>query len=194
MNFELTPSSWLTNYGDYLYSFCRLRVSHAETAEDLVQETLLTAYKAKDTFRGESAEITWLVSILKNKITDYYRRKNILKDAGDYLELSDKESIGDFFDPANGHWQRGAAPQTWNDADAALLEAEFENVLGRCLEKMPPKLAPVFMARFFDEEDSETICKVHGLSASNYWVIIHRAKVLLRACLEKNWFLTKTTR
>ncbi len=185
------PSSWLTQYGDYLYSFCRLRVGHAETAEDLVQETLLSAYKARDSFKGQSTEITWLVSILKNKITDYYRKKDILRDAGSYLEESDREFAGDFFDAGNGHWLRSAAPQAWVQADSAVINEEFEAVMGKCLQKMPPKLAPVFMARFFDDEEAETICKVHGISPSNYWVIIHRAKVMLRACLEKNWFLTK---
>ena len=194
MNLELLnsdPSSWLTQYGDYLYSFCRLRVGHAETAEDLVQETLLSAYKARDSFKGQSTEITWLVSILKNKITDYYRKKDIRRDAGSYLEGSDQEFAGDFFDAGNGHWLRSAAPQAWVQADSAVINEEFEAVMGKCLQKMPPKLAPVFMARFFDDEEAETICKVHGISPSNYWVIIHRAKVMLRACLEKNWFLTK---
>ncbi len=196
MNLELLnsdPSSWLTQYGDYLYSFCRLRVGHAETAEDLVQETLLSAFKARDSFKGQSSEITWLVSILKNKITDYYRKKDILRDAGSYLEGSDQEFAGDFFDAGNGHWLRSAAPQAWVQADSAVINEEFETVMGKCLQKLPQKLAPVFMARFFDDEEAETICKVHGISPSNYWVIIHRAKVMLRACLEKNWFNSKMT-
>lgn len=193
-NHPLDPSSWLSRYGDYLYSFCRLRVSDADTAEDLLQETMLTAYKARDTFRGQSSEITWLVSILRNKITDHYRKKDVLREAGDFSEWTQKESIDNFFDHATGHWLSETAPRAWDSADSSLLKDEFEDVLGQCLQKMPSKLAPVFMARFFDEEEAETICKVHGLSPSNYWVILHRARVMLRACLEKNWFLTKNPR
>jgi RNA polymerase sigma-70 factor (ECF subfamily) len=185
----LNPDSWLTSYGDYLFSYCMLRINHRETAEDLVQDTLISAFRSKDSFKGESSEVTWLVAILKNKIIDYYRKKDILKDAQDYLKSTDGSFYENFFDPGDGHWLRDAAPRAWNSpADASVENDEFQRVLQACVQKMPPKLVPVFVAKFFDEEDSETICKVHNISPSNYWVIIHRAKVLIRACLEKNWF------
>jgi RNA polymerase sigma-70 factor (ECF subfamily) len=192
---HLDPDSWLNSYGDYLFSYCMVRINHRETAEDLVQETLLSAFRSRDGFKGESSEATWLVAILKNKIVDYYRKKDILKETKDYLESTDGDFSKSFFDPNDGHWLRDATPQTWNaPADADMDQAEFQNVLRACVHKMPPKLVPVFIAKFFDEEDSETICKVHSISTSNYWVIIHRAKVLVRACLEKNWFLTKVSK
>lgn len=189
---DLHPEKWLPDYGDYLYSYCLQRVNHTQTAEDLVQETLVSAIKARESFKGESSEVTWLVAILKNKITDYYRKKDVLKEAAQYLETTEKEFTSDYFDSSNGHWLREAAPQSWGDgADAAVEKTEFDEVMQKCISKMSPKLAPVFIARYFDDEDSETICKVHGLSPSNYWVIMHRAKLSLRACLEKNWFLPK---
>lgn len=188
----LNPDSWLKSYGDYLFSYCMLRVNHRETSEDLVQETLISAFKARDTFRGDSSEATWLVTILKNKIIDHYRKKDVLKDAEDYLSSTDRDFSKNFFDPENGHWLREASPQAWDlAADFNIEQAEFNEVLQACVHKMPPKLVPVFIAKFFDDEDSETICKVHNISPSNYWVIIHRAKVLIRACLEKRWFLKK---
>jgi RNA polymerase sigma-70 factor (TIGR02943 family) len=167
------------------------RVNHSQTAEDLIQEALMSALKAQATFKGESSELTWLVAILKNKITDYYRKKDILKEATGYLEATEQDFSEGFFDNQNGHWLPESAPREWGDsADAEIEKAEFGAVMQKCLEKMPPKLAPVFIARYFDYEDSDAICKVHQLSSSNYWVILHRAKVLLRACLEKNWFLS----
>ncbi|HZY81588.1 MAG TPA: sigma-70 family RNA polymerase sigma factor [Cyclobacteriaceae bacterium] len=179
----LNPDSWLTSYGDYLFSYCMIRVNHRETAEDLVQETLISAFRSKDSFKGESSEATWLVAILKNKIIDHYRKRDVLKDVQYYLESTEEDFSKNFFDASNGHWLRDAAP-----ADLNIEQGEFEKILLGCVHKMPPKLVPVFIAKFFDEEDSETICKVHNISSSNYWVIIHRAKVLVRACLEKNWF------
>lgn len=188
----LNPDSWLKSYGDYLFSYCMLRVNHRETAEDLVQETLISAFRARDTFRGDSTEATWLITILKNKIIDHYRKKDVLRDADDYLSSTDSDFSENFFDAANGHWLRQAAPGAWSDAaDSGVEQREFQEVMQACIHKMPPKLVPVFIAKFFDDEDSETICKVHNISASNYWVIIHRAKVLIRACLEKRWFLKK---
>jgi RNA polymerase sigma-70 factor (TIGR02943 family) len=188
----LNPDSWLKSYGDYLFSYCMMRINHRETAEDLVQETLISAFRARESFKGESTEATWLIAILKNKIIDHYRKKDVLKDAKDYLESTDNDFSKNFFDPENGHWLREASPQAWAvSADTDVERSEFTEVLRDCVHKMPAKLVPVFIAKFFDDEDSDTICKVHNISSSNYWVIIHRAKVLIRACLEKNWFLTK---
>lgn len=167
-----------------------MKVSNRETAEDLVQETFVSAIKAKDSFKSGSSEKTWLVAILKNKIIDYYRKKDVLKNTSDYLNETADDFNKYFFEKQNGHWLKEAGPHTWQEsADSTIHQEEFDKVVLGCVEKMPSKLIPVFMAKFLDDEDSETICKVHNISASNYWVIIHRAKVLIRSCLEKNWFL-----
>lgn len=186
----LSPESWLVAHGDYLFSYALLKVSHKETAEDIVQETFVSAIKAKDTFKGDSSEKTWLVAILKNKIIDYYRKKDVLRYTTGYIAETEDDFSKHFFEKSNGHWLKDVAPKLWTEsADAALNRAEFDKVVQSCIQKMPTKLIPVFIAKFLDEEDSDTICKVHNISSSNYWVIIHRAKVLIRSCLEQNWFL-----
>ena len=169
-----------------------LKVGNATTAEDLVQDTFLSAIRANDSFKGDSSEKTWLVAILKNKIIDYYRKRDVLKNTSEYLSETEADFSQHFFDTSNGHWLRSVSPQTWSDsADTNINNAEFNNILQLCIHKMPGRLVPVFLSRFIDEEDSEKTCKVHNISPSNYWVIIHRAKVLIRSCLEKNWFLSK---
>jgi len=186
----LRPAEWLKNYGDYLYSFALIKVSNKETAEDLVQDTFIAAFKAKDTFREDSSEKTWLTAILKNKIIDHYRKKDVLKDAVDYITNTEAEFDSHFFDGNNGHWLDNSVPGNWNEsADKKVNQLEFNMVLQYCMQKMPPKLVPVFTAKFLDGDASEDICKVFNITSSNYWVIIHRAKVLMRSCLEKKWFL-----
>lgn len=191
MNEALLPSKWLQLYGDFLFSLALLKTGNKELAEDLVQETFLAAIKAKETFRGNSTEKTWLVAILKNKIVDHYRKKNVLKRADDYLTTTEQSFHNSFFsseESSFGHWTKEASPLDWkNGADAAVNSKEFYKILQECIDKLPPKLVPVFLARFIDEEDAEMICKEFDLSPSNYWVIVHRAKVLMRSCLEKNW-------
>lgn len=190
MNHHLEPSQWLDRYGDYLFSLAFLKLNNRETAEDMVQETFVSALKAKDSFRNESAEKTWLVAILNNKIIDHYRKKDVLKDAGDYLPETENSFSSHFFDPATGHWLDNTGPASWKEAaDKKVNRSEFYKIIRYCVEKMPPKLVPVFLAKFLEEEDSEKICKDLKITPSNYWVIIHRAKVLMRSCLEKNWFL-----
>jgi len=168
-----------------------LKVGNSSTAEDLVQDTFFSAIRAKDTFKGDSSEKTWLVAILKNKIIDHYRKKDILKNTTQYIGEAQEDFSKHFFDASNGHWLRDAAPHVWpGSADASMNEDEFNRTLHACIHKMPQRLVPVFMAKFIDNEDSEETCKVHNITPSNYWVIIHRAKVLMRSCLEKNWFLS----
>jgi RNA polymerase sigma-70 factor (ECF subfamily) len=193
MSNVLNPADWLRLYGDYLFSLAILKTGNKELAEDLVQETFFSAIKAKEGFKGDSNEKTWLTSILKNKIIDHYRKKNVLNEADDYLASTEQNFHNSFFSSADenfGHWTKEAAPQEWkaSGADNILNNKEFFKILQYCIEKMPAKLVPVFLAKFIDEEESEIICKDFNITPSNYWVIIHRAKVLMRSCLEKNWF------
>jgi len=191
MSEALQPSKWLQLYGDFLFSLAMLKTGNKELAEDLVQETFLAAVKAKETFKGNSSEKTWLTAILKNKIIDHYRKKDVLKKADDYLASTEQSFHNSFFsseEASFGHWTKEAAPLEWKKgADAVVNSKEFYKILQDCIDKLPPRLVPVFLARFIDEEDAEVICKEFDLSSSNYWVIVHRAKVLMRSCLEKNW-------
>jgi RNA polymerase sigma-70 factor (TIGR02943 family) len=187
----LQPQNWLNNYGDYLYSVAFIKVNNKEVAEDLVQDTFLSAFKAREQFRSGSTEKTWLTAILKNKIIDHYRKNDVLKDVTGYLSETESGFNRHFFEDNNGHWLDNALPAAWKELpDAKINKNEFNKIIQYCISKMPPKLVPVFIARFLDDGDSETICKDYNITSSNYWVIIHRAKVLIRSCLEKNWFLT----
>ncbi len=189
-NAALKPELWISAHGDYLYSYCILRVENVQVAEDLIQDVFLSAWNAKDTFRGGSSERTWLVSILKNKIIDHYRKRKPAAESLSDVETADERLYGRFFSVSDGHWLRESVPGEWGDgADDEVNRNEFARVLQMCISKMPESLIPIFVAKYLDDEDAQTICKVHGISSSNYWVILHRAKLLIRACLEKNWFL-----
>lgn len=188
-----SPTQWVQQYGDYLFSIAMLKVGNKETAEDLVQETFISAIKAKDSFKENSSVKTWLAAILKNKVIDYYRKKDVLKQVTEYIDDTQNSFSDSFFDQASGHWLPETFPQVWaEEADSTVNRNEFYKILEYCIHKMPKKLVPVFTARFLDNEDTDIICKDFNISPSNYWVIIHRAKVLMRNCLEKNWFLSSS--
>ncbi len=57
-----------------------------------------------------------------------------------------------------------------------------------CLGTLPELQAEVFSLRVMDDVKSEEICKVLSISSTNLWVLLHRARALLRACLEAKWF------
>ncbi len=177
---------WVEEYSDALFKFARVRVGDRETAKDLVQETFLSALQNLESFRGDSARETWLIAILKNKIIDYYRKKKTSKS----IPLIDEDGTSEldkYFDE-EGEWKSSAGPVSWNASGYHILRSkEFLEILQRCLSKLTNHGRSVFVSKYLDELDSEEICKLLDLTSSNYWVIMHRAKLQIRQCIEKNW-------
>lgn len=180
------PARWLDRYGDELYRFALARVSDTIGAEELVQETLLKALGSLATFRGEASERTWLFLILKRKIIDYYRHQARHPEESLDRLTPDGPTEAVFFRPANGHWRQPQYPASWQSADGELEQQELAHLLHNCQQQLPARHAAVFVLRFVEELPTEEICKELGLTTSNYWVIIHRAKLQLRRCLEKH--------
>lgn len=185
MTVNLNPHNWVSAHADYLYTFALTRINDEEQARDLVQDTFLAALQRASNFEGKSAERTWLTAILKNKIIDVYRKKSSgLRTIG---ETAAENEQPDFFEE-DGHWNPKHAPQTFAIVDKDhLVNKEFEVILKKCMEKLPALWIAVFTMKHIDEEPTDTICAQLKVSASNFWVIIHRAKLNLRACLQKNW-------
>ncbi|MBY0462999.1 MAG: sigma-70 family RNA polymerase sigma factor [Alphaproteobacteria bacterium] len=181
----LNPNVWTDLYADYLYGFALVRINNIELAKDLVQETFLSALERVDSFQGLCSEKTWLTAILKNKIVDVYRKKP-LELRG--LLRSTVAEYQDFFDAEEGRWVVQHSPVgNWEEQPDALQNKEFQGIFKACMAKLPPLWSSVFTMKHVNDESSETIIKDLNLSSSNYWVIIHRAKVNLRSCLQRNW-------
>ncbi len=184
MNYSvLNPDKWVSNYADILYAYALPRVSDTVVAEDLVQETFLSAWRARDNYKGEASEKNWLFTILKNKIIDHYRKKG--KDI--VQSMSDSAITERFFDEAD-HWTQDDKPLDWGiDYQQGPETKEFYSILESCRKKLQKLQQSVFAMKYLDDLDATEICKALGITSSNYWVLIHRAKLQLRACLEKNW-------
>jgi len=183
----LDPQNWVIKYADYLYSYAFSRINDQDLARDLVQETFLAALERKERFEARSTEKTWLTSILRNKIVDIYRSKS----TGFTRELNAIEtevSETDFFDHSNGHWNDQHAPEEFGiEYVDALENNEFRIILQACMSKLPALWLSVFSMKHLDEQTTEMICRELQITSSNFWVIIHRTKVNLRSCLQKNW-------
>ena len=188
----LNCDSWVDKYTDQLFSFAFYKVGKKEEAEDLVQETFLSAYKGRETYNGSSSEKTWLMAILKNKIIDYYRKPKVTDSFSSYLDQTEESFEHSFFDQDNyGRWSEKVEDNYFSKAaDGYRISKEFQRFLGICLEKMPTKLRAVFVSKYIDEEKTENICKEHDITPSNYWVIIFRSKTILRTCLERKGVLS----
>jgi len=178
------PKDWVDRYGDYLYRYALLRLRDPARAEDIVQETFLSALGSRKNFRKLSSEKTWLVGILKHKIADDSRKTRRSR-SEDNLEPMD--DVADQAFDEKGKWKVG--PLRWNALPDILLEQrEFWEVFRRCLSDLPSRLADAFHLREMEQLSSREICKVLEISSTNFLVRMHRARRFLRDCLERNWF------
>jgi RNA polymerase sigma-70 factor (ECF subfamily) len=183
------PERWVDEHGDYLFKFALSRLRDEARAEDAVQETFLAALKGGKSFAGRSAEKSWLVGILKNKIYDHYRKAGRETSFTDMEFYSDEES--DRFVPDGvfkDGWIHELGPMEWSSPGASLDSDLFWKTFNDCSGKLPKNVAAVFTLREVDDMSSKEICALLNISESNLWVMLHRARMALRRCLETNWF------
>ena len=173
----------------YLLRFAVAKLRDSAQAEEVVQEALLAALDGVGGFAGQSSLRTWLTSILKFKIIDFQRR--IVSERRHFAAATEEADSGDpewmerMFDET-GHWNPRLGE--WANPDGALEQKQFFEAFERCLDKLPKATGRVFFKREVMGIDTDDICKEEDISASNCWVMLHRARLALRECLDRNWF------
>ena len=177
----INTSSWVDEYSDMLYNFAYTRVNDHELAKDLVQDTFVSGIKALDSFQGKSTVKTWLFSILKRKIIDYWRKQEV-------RQTRPMSSLG--MDDQDGE---DLIVGRQKNNTISEIEVNFENqelraVIMSCIQDLPEKWKGIVIDKLVEEMKSEEVCKEHDITPSNLWVIIHRAKVQLKDCLQQKWF------
>jgi len=184
------PATWVDDHGDFLFRYAVVRLRDETLAEDCVQETMLSAIQAIATYRGRSAERTWLTGILKHKIIDHFRKS--VREQPITENETDLSGLDNFFNLDGrwkDHWHDDFEPVDWRiTPEAAMEQTEFFKTFNRCMSKLPERVAGVFALREMDGLDTEMICDVLEISTSNFWVMMHRARMNLRRCMELNWF------
>jgi RNA polymerase sigma-70 factor (ECF subfamily) len=191
----LNPERWIEEHGDALFGFAVLRVRNRTIAQDLVQETFLAAINAKSSFAGRSSERAWLFGILRNKLTDYYRLQSREVSLADLdAALPEEQTAFGAAGMGKDGWLEAEAPKAWETPQDALVSKEFQEVLTDCLSHLPTKIAQAFFLREIDGVSSDQICKDLQVSPNNVWVMLHRARMSLRRCLEMHWFESRRTK
>ncbi|MCB9850341.1 MAG: sigma-70 family RNA polymerase sigma factor [Phycisphaerales bacterium] len=177
------PAQWVERHGDALFRYAMMRLRDREVAEEVVQDCFLAALQARDQFTGTSSERTWLIAILKHKVIDRIRA-----DAARRSREQTADSA-DAVDPFNARGLWNIKVNKWRDDPGSLAQdEEFRQTLANCIGKLPDNFAVPFILREIDGVDSKEICKVLDMSPTNLWARLHRARLRLRTCLEKNWF------
>jgi RNA polymerase sigma-70 factor (TIGR02943 family) len=183
------PEQWVEEHGDSLFRHALARVGRQVVAEDLVQETFLAAWGSRNRFAGRSSERTWLVRILRHKIADYYRRQKpeVSLDDPEVFAVWEEQQF-ELGALGGKHWNASAAPTAWKNARQSLEQSEFWITVNHCTRKLPSQAAQVFLLREVDGWETGEICRTMKIKQSHLFVILHRARLALRRCLEANWF------
>ncbi|MBK9605116.1 MAG: sigma-70 family RNA polymerase sigma factor [Betaproteobacteria bacterium] len=176
----------------YLLRIARLQLPERERAEDVVQETILAALESQDSYAGKSSVKSWLTGILKHKIIDAIRRsarEPAVPAMGGEGDIDDLDVF--FSEHDHDHWE--SKPADWRNPERDLEQKQFMDMIDFCLERLPPNTARVFMLHEVMGLESDEICKELQITATHLWVILYRARMLLRKCLEQNWFARAET-
>lgn len=180
---QLHPKTWVDAYADYLFNYAIARINDEEIAKDLVQETFLAGLKSAKNYKGDAAERTWLIAILKRKVIDHYRKINSKKGKAEVRMGYSKQS------DAEGDWLEEQVADPFSTFENNAIEnEELGMAIQECISKLPKKQSLVFTMKTIQGMDTEDICNELDINPSNLWVMIHRARTTLMACLNQNWF------
>jgi RNA polymerase sigma-70 factor, ECF subfamily len=183
----ISPAALMALRADLL-RFARLQLRQADVAEDLVQEAIEAAWRKSASFAGQSSLKTWVFAILRHRIVDHLRQASRTVTMSSLVDDDDdwQENLATLFDD-RGRWQAEQRPAAWPDPEQSMQSRQFWQVFETCLDHLPPATARVFMMREFLGFESEEICQQLGISIGNCHVILHRARLKLRTCLDAMW-------
>lgn len=168
-----------------LIAFARLQLADPVQAEDMVQETLVSALESLGGFKGQAKFETWVFGILRHKLVDTIRRRG--RDVVAEHDPNELADIDELFNP-RAHWALGAQPETWRQPENSCERDHFWEVFDLCVFHLPKSNAQVFTMRELMGLETREICDSLEISEKNCWVILHRARLKLRSCLETGWF------
>jgi RNA polymerase sigma-70 factor (ECF subfamily) len=172
-------SKWVEEHGDYLLNFAMSKLNQRDLALDLIQDTYISAIAGIDRFEGRSSPRTWLTSILNRKIIDHWRKKKSRKTNVVSHYFSGEGSQD------SGNWILENVPESTLDTiETKVVLEEQLSALEDCIDVLPDKSQGVIRAKYVEQKKGDEICKEYDITSSNFWVLVHRAKLLLRNCLQ----------
>lgn len=181
--YNINPDRWAALYNSVLYNYCLQRVADKYIAEDLVQDTFFLALRGVSSYNGKATEKNWLFSILKNRIVDFYRKKYrapIISDLAIHPEVNEE------WDPMGANFLDQIVSGDHLETERNIERKELKESIYKCKDHLKMMHQKAFVLKYMDGVESDIICKVLNITQANYWAIIHRARIQMRTCLEKN--------
>jgi|TARA_R110002096_G_scaffold435770_1_gene662593 RNA polymerase sigma-70 factor, ECF subfamily len=162
----------LAQYGPGLLGYAKRMLGDRATAEDVVQEALLSVYKTIDNFDGRCSIKSWLYRAVRNRSIDEIRRARRFIDVGE-------EGVENYFKESDGHWRDDCFE--W-DGHAAR-ELDYKKLIKRVhkeIDKLPHLHREVLLLKEIEQLESAEICAALDINAGNLRIRIHRARSALR--------------
>lgn len=184
---QQTLKTWVIEYSDTLYTWALNKCSSRETAEDLVQETFLSAISSFASYQNKSHPKTWLFSILNHKIVDHYRKKSNSPQSIDQLTENQATQFTESIFDKGGNWEPAEQKSFWADEKHLLDDDDFNMAMQFCMDNLPVNWRIAITSKYLLEKDAVEICQDLDMTTTNYWQVIHRTKLLLKKCIEKHW-------
>lgn len=180
----LAPSAWLDRHGDYLYRYAIGRVGRDDVAEELVQDTLLAAWRGREAFAGRASERSWLTAILKRRVIDWLRK------AVRERRRTEQSADGwaDKLFTSDGRWKSGPGEWASDTPEVGVERTEFWAAVGGCAQKLPHRLRHVFVLWHLEEATADDVCAAAGVTTNHLWVMLHRARLRMWRCLSRAWY------
>ena len=138
-----------------------------EDAEDVTQETFITAYRKLDTFRGESQLRTWLSRIAWNRSMDHRRRGRFRR----FLHLDEPEAV--------------ELPSLDADPERATLAASAHARVRREIERLPEKLRDTLLLASAGDLDYASIAALLGVREGTVKSRVFEARSMVRLALQE---------
>ncbi len=180
-------ADWVDRYADDLYAWAFHKTHDSASAQDLVQDTFLAALKSASKFKMESQPKTWLIGILNNKIADFYKKKarhwQKMTETTETIALQITEQMFD----SQGNWAENTEWGAWTNDGHLLDNPEFLSVMDKCMDDLPPNWRLAVLSKYIHGNDAKATCLELNISQTNYWQVIHRAKLMLKKCIDVHW-------
>ncbi len=172
--------SWIDQYFGLLLKKALYMLSNKEDAQDIVQDVFTAAFSNYESFEGKSQPLTWLMTILRTKIADFYSKK---------YKLIINAMPNHFFDEVES-WKNNDVWNSWNvSTEPDLLDnPDFKKALEECIEELPYRWRVLFKMYYFEEQKATEVCQELNISTTNLWKILQRSRMQLRESLELKWF------
>jgi len=164
-------------------TFCGVRA----TAEEVVQDSWVTVFTTIEAYAGVAPLKSWIAGIVVNKARARAVRDGRMRSFSDFLRDEGGEetsSLDESRFSSGGNWADPPLPWDGMTPERDVGGREVLSLLGDALDRLPPAQRAAVLLRDVEGQEPQEVCRLLGISEGNLRVLLHRARIKLRASLD----------